>query len=96
MNSKEDIKGTELLDMLEQSDNPALSDFEALLSDERSAEDARLILEYRLAKAKSCRTIDTDREWKNFAQRIQETKKPASLYNIRNAFYAVATVAAAV
>lgn len=96
MNSKEDIKGTELLDMLEQSDNPALSDFEALLSDERSAEDARIILEYRLAKAKSCRTIDTDREWKNFAQRIQETKKPASLYNIRNAFYAVATVAAAV
>lgn len=96
MNSKEDIKGTELLDMLEQSDNPALSDFEALLSDERSAEDARLILEYRLAKAKSCRTIDTDREWQNFAQRIQETKKPASLYNIRNAFYAVATVAAAV
>lgn len=96
MNSKEDIKGTELLDMLEQSDNPALSDFEALLSDERSAEDARLILEYRLTKAKSCRTIDTDREWKNFAQRIQETKKPASLYNIRNAFYAVATVAAAV
>lgn len=96
MNSKEDIKGTELLDMLEQSDNPALSDFEALLSDERSAEDARLILEYRLAKAKSCRTIDTDREWKNFAQRIQETKKPASLYNIRNAFYAVATVAAVV
>lgn len=96
MNSKEDIKDTELLDMLEQSDNPALSDFEALLSDERSAEDARLILEYRLAKAKSCRTIDTDREWKNFAQRIQETKKPASLYNIRNAFYAVATVAAAV
>ena len=96
MNSKEDIKGTELLDMLEQSDNPALSDFEALLSDERSAEDARIILEYRLAEAKSCRTIDTDREWKNFAQRIQETKKPASLYNIRNAFYAVATVAAAV
>lgn len=96
MNSKEDIKGIELLDMLEQSDNPALSDFEALLSDERSAEDARIILEYRLAKAKSCRTIDTDREWKNFAQRIQETKKPASLYNIRNAFYAVATVAAAV
>lgn len=96
MNSKEDIKGTELLDMLEQSDNPALSDFEALLSDERSAEDARIILEYRLAKAKSCRTIDTDREWQNFAQRIQETKKPASLYNIRNAFYAVATVAAAV
>lgn len=96
MNSKEDIKGTELLDMLEQSDNPVLSDFEALLSDERSAEDARIILEYRLAKAKSCRTIDTDREWKNFAQRIQETKKPASLYNIRNAFYAVATVAAAV
>lgn len=96
MNSKEDIKGTELLDMLEQSDYPALSDFEALLSDERSAEDARIILEYRLAKAKSCRTIDTDREWKNFAQRIQETKKPASLYNIRNAFYAVATVAAAV
>lgn len=96
MNSKEDIKGTELLDMLEQSDNPALSDFEALLSDERSAEDARIILEYRLAKAKSCRTIDTDREWKNFAQRIQETKKPASLYNIRKAFYAVATVAAAV
>ena len=96
MNSKEDIKGTELLDMLEQSDNSALSDFEALLSDERSAEDARIILEYRLAKAKSCRTIDTDREWKNFAQRIQETKKPASLYNIRNAFYAVATVAAAV
>lgn len=96
MNSKEDIKGTELLDMLEQSDNPALSDFEALLSDERSAEDARIILEYRLAKAKSCRTIDTDIEWKNFAQRIQETKKPASLYNIRNAFYAVATVAAAV
>lgn len=96
MNSKEDIKGTELLDMLEQSDNPALSDFEALLSDERSAEDARIILVYRLAKAKSCRTIDTDREWKNFAQRIQETKKPASLYNIRNAFYAVATVAAAV
>ena len=73
-----------------------MSDFEALLSDERSAEDARIILEYRLAKAKSCRTIDTDREWKNFAQRIQETKKPASLYNIRNAFYAVATVAAAV
>ena len=96
MNSKEDIKGTELLDMLEQSDNPALSDFEALLSDERSAEDARIILEYRLAKAKSCRTIDTDREWKNFAKRIQETKKPARLYNIRNAFYAVATVAAAV
>ena len=96
MNSKEDIKGTELLDMLEQSDNPALSDFQALLSDERSAEDARIILEYRLAKAKSCRTIDTDREWKNFSQRIQEPKKTASLYNIRNAFYAVATVAAAV
>lgn len=96
MNSKEDIKGTELLDMLEQSESPSLSDFQALLSDEESAEDARLILEYRLAKAKSCRTIDTDREWKNFAQRIQETKKPASLYNIRNAFYAVATVAAAV
>lgn len=96
MNSKEDIKGIELLDMLEQSESPSLSDFQALLSDEESAEDARLILEYRLAKAKSCRTIDTDREWKNFAQRIQETKKPASLYNIRNAFYAVATVAAAV
>lgn len=96
MNSKEDIKGTELLDMLEQLESPSLSDFQALLSDEESAEDARLILEYRLAKAKSCRTIDTDREWKNFAQRIQETKKPASLYNIRNAFYAVATVAAAV
>lgn len=96
MNSKEDIKGTELLDMLEQSDNPALSDFQALLSDERSAEDARIILEYRLAKAKSSRTIDTDREWKNFAQRIHEPKKTASLYNIRNVFYAVATVAAVV
>lgn len=96
MNSKEDIKGTELLDMLEQSDNPALSDFQALLSDERSAEEARIILEYRLAKAKSSRTIDTDREWKNFAQRIQEPKKTASLYNIRNVFYAVATVAAVV
>lgn len=34
MNSKEDIKGIELLDMLEQSDNPTLSDFQALLSDE--------------------------------------------------------------
>lgn len=96
MNSKEDIKGTELLDMLEQSDNPALSDFQALLSDERSAEEARIILEYRLAKAKSSRTIDTDREWKNFAQRIQEPKKTAVRYNIRNAFYAVASVAAVV
>lgn len=96
MNSKEDIKGIELLDMLEQSESPSLSDFQALLSDEESAEDARLILEYRLAKAKTIHSIDTDREWKNFAQRIQETKKPASLYNIRNAFYAVATVAAAV
>lgn len=96
MNSKEDIKGTELLDMLEQSDNPALSDFEALLSDERSAEEARIILEYRLAKAKSSRTIDTDREWKNFAQRIHEPKKTANIFSIRNVFYAVASVAAVV
>ena len=52
MNSKEDMKGIELLDMLEQSESPSLSDFQALLSDEESAEDARLILEYRLAKAR--------------------------------------------
>lgn len=96
MNSKEDIKGTELLDMLEQSDNPALSDFEALLSDERSAEDARIILEYRLAKAKTIHSIDTDREWKRFSQRIQEPKKTANIFSIRNIFYAVASVAAVV
>lgn len=96
MNSKEDIKGTELLDMLEQSDNPALSDFEALLSDERSAEDARIILEYRLAKAKTIHSIDTDREWKRFCQRIQEPKKTANIFSIRNVFYAVASVAAVV
>ena len=66
MNSKEDIKGMELLDMLEQSESPGLSDFQALLSDEESAEDARLILEYRLAKAKTVHSIDTDREWKRF------------------------------
>lgn len=96
MNSKEDIKGTELLDMLEQSDNPALSDFEALLSDERSAEDARIILEYRLAKAKTIHSIDTDREWKRFSQRIQEPKKTANIFSIRNVFYAVASVAAVV
>lgn len=96
MNSKEDIKGTELLDMLEQSDNPALSDFEALLSDERSAEDARLILEYRLAKAKTIHSIDTDREWKRFSQRIQEPKKTANIFSIRNVFYAVVSVAAVV
>ena len=96
MNSKEDIKGTELLDMLEQSDNPALSDFEALLSDERSAEDARIILEYRLAKAKTIHSIDTEREWKRFSQRIQEPKKTANIFSIRNVFYAVASVAAVV
>ncbi len=96
MNSKEDIKGTELLDMLEQSDNPVLSDFEALLSDERSAEDARIILEYRLAKAKTIHSIDTDREWKRFSQRIQEPKKTANIFSIRNVFYAVASVAAVV
>lgn len=96
MNSKEDIKGTELLDMLEQSDNPALSDFKALLSDERSAEDARIILEYRLAKAKTIHSIDTDREWKRFSQRIQEPKKTANIFSIRNVFYAVASVAAVV
>ena len=96
MNSKEDIKGTELLDMLEQSDNPALSDFEALLSDERSAEDARIILEYCLAKAKTIHSIDTDREWKRFSQRIQEPKKTANIFSIRNVFYAVASVAAVV
>lgn len=96
MNSKEDIKGTELLDMLEQSDNPALSDFEALLSDERSAEDARIILEYRLAKAKTIHSIDTDREWKRFSQRIQEPKKTANIFSIRNVFYAVVSVAAVV
>lgn len=96
MNSKEDIKGIELLDMLEQSDNPALSDFQALLSDEESAEDARLILEYRLAKAKTIHSIDTDREWKRFSQRIQEPKKTANIFSIRNVFYAVASVAAVV
>ena len=82
--------------MLEQSDNPALSDFEALLSDERSAEDARIILEYRLAKAKTIHSIDTDREWKRFSQRIQEPKKTANIFSIRNVFYAVASVAAVV
>ena len=87
MNSKEDIKGTEL---------PALSDFEELLSDERSAEDARIILEYRLAKAKTIHSIDTDREWKRFSQRIQEPKKTANIFSIRNVFYAVASVAAVV
>lgn len=96
MNSKEDIKGIELLDMLEQSDNPTLSDFQALLSDEESAEDARLILEYRLAKAKTIHSIDTDREWKRFSQRIQEPKKTAYIFSIRNVFYAVASVAAVV
>lgn len=56
MNSKEDIrdiKNNELLDKLEQLDNASLSDFQALLSDEESTEDARIILEYRLANAKS-------------------------------------------
>lgn len=96
MNSKEDIKGIELLDMLEQSDNPTLSDFQALLSDEESAEDARLILEYRLAEAKTIHSIDTDREWKRFSQRIQEPKKTANIFSIRNVFYAVASVAAVV
>lgn len=96
MDSKEDIKGIELLDMLEQSDNPTLSDFQALLSDEESVEDARLILEYRLAKAKKTHTIDTDREWKRFSQRIQEPKKTANIFSIRNVFYAVASVAAVV
>lgn len=96
MNSKEDIKGIELLDMLEQSDIPTLSDFQALLSDEESAEDARLILEYRLAKAKTIHSIDTDREWKRFSQRIQEPKKTANIFSIRNVFYAVASVAAVV
>lgn len=96
MNSKEDIKGIELLDMLEQSDNPTLSDFQALLSDEESAEDARLILEYRLAKAKTTHSIDTDREWKRFSQRIQEPKKTANIFSVRNVFYAVASVAAVV
>lgn len=96
MNSKEDMKGIELLDMLEQSDNPTLSDFQALLSDEESAEDARLILEYRLAKAKTIHSIDTDREWKRFSQRIQEPKKTANIFSIRNVFYAVASVAAVV
>ena len=96
MNSKEDIKGIELLDMLEQSESPSLSDFQALLSDERSAEDARLILEYRLAKAKTIHSIDTDREWKRFSQRIQEPKKTANIFSIRNVFYAVVSVAAVV
>lgn len=96
INSKEDIKGIELLDMLEQSDNPTLSDFQALLSDEESAEDARLILEYRLAKAKTIHSIDTDREWKRFSQRIQEPKNTANIFSIRNVFYAVASVAAVV
>ncbi len=96
MNSKEDIKGIELLDMLEQSDNHTLSDFQALLSDEESAEDARLILEYRLAKAKTIHSIDTDREWKRFSQRIQEPNKTANIFSIRNVFYAVASVAAVV
>lgn len=96
MDSKEDIKGIELLDMLEQSDNPTLSDFQALLSDEESVEDARLILEYRLAKAKKTHSIDTDREWKRFSQRIQEPKKTANIFSIRNVFYAVASVAAVV
>ena len=96
MNSKEDIKGIELLDMLEQSESPSLSDFQALLSDEESAEDARLILEYRLAKAKTIHSIDTDREWKRFSQRIQEPKKTANIFSIRNVFYAVASVAAVV
>lgn len=96
MNSKEDIKGIELLDMLEQSDNPTLSDFQALLSDEESAEDARLILEYRLAKAKTIHSIDTDREWKRFSQRIQEPKKTPDIFSIRNVFYAVASVAVVV
>ena len=96
MNSKEDIKGIELLDMLEQSDNHTLSDFQALLSDEESAEDARLILEYRLAKAKTVHSIDTDREWKRFSQRIQEPNKTANIFSIRNVFYAVASVAAVV
>lgn len=96
MNSKEDMKGIELLDMLEQSESPSLSDFQALLSDEESAEDARLILEYRLAKAKTIHSIDTDREWKRFSQRIQEPKKTANIFSIRNVFYAVASVAAVV
>lgn len=96
MDSKEDIKGIELLDMLEQSESPGLSDFQALLSDEESAEDARLILEYRLAKAKKTHTIDTDREWKRFSQRIHEPKKTANIFSIRNVFYAVASVAAVV
>lgn len=96
MDSKEDIKGIELLDMLEQSESPGLSDFQALLSDEESAEDARLILEYRLAKAKKTHTIDTDREWKRFSQRIHEPKITADIFSVRNVFYAVASVAAVV
>lgn len=99
MISKEDtkdIKENKLLEMIEQSENPELSDFQALLSDEESAEDARLILEYRLAKAKKTHTIDTDREWKRFSQRIHEPKKTANIFSIRNVFYAVASVAAVV
>lgn len=99
MNSKEDIKEIEvnaLLEKLEQSDNPRLSDLQALLSDEESADDARMILEYRLAKVKSSHPIDSSREWKKFSQRIHQPKRTAKLFNIRNVFYAVASVAAVV
>lgn len=99
MNSKEDIKEIEvnaLLEKLEQSDNPRLSDLQALLSDEESADDARMILEYRLAKVKSSHPIDSSREWKKFSQRIHQPKRTAKLFNICNVFYAVASVAAVV
>ena len=97
MISKEDtkdIKENKLLEMIEQSENPELSDFQALLSDEESAEDARMILEYRLAKLKASRHYDAGKEWDRFSQKIQTQEDDDYLPFLRKAFYAVASIAA--
>ena len=97
MNSKEDINDFEvdrLLDLLEQSDNHELSDYQALLSDEESAENARMILEYRLAKMKSSHRYDAKKEWDKFSKKIQTQEEEDYLPKLRNVFYAVASIAA--
>lgn len=97
MISKEDTKDNKenkLLEMIEQSENLESSDFQALLSDEESAEEARMILEYRLAKFKASRHYDAEKEWDKFSQKIQTQEDTDYLPFLRKAFYAVASIAA--
>lgn len=99
MNDKEDIKYTDtekLLDKLEQLDHLELSDIEEMLLNKGYAQDVRMILEYRLAKAKTVHSVNPSREWKKFSQRIDEPQQKANIITLHKFFFAVVSIAAIV